>query len=182
MQIYIALKKERKKKKKERKRHERPAKTQIGLGIRPVWSEFSLFAWRKLGSLPSHWAHIEDYDLTGRMPRLIWVFAGRKDHFVGSVMRRLIYFRRAFAFKLKCSCWKEKCRCVDIFCEISPKYLNVIIQIYQFKTAIIVSQIYIFCSQKQGTDRLFPLVNAMKESDYIVCRKFIYSWTWICKF
>ena len=26
----------------------------------------------------------------------------------------------------------EKCRCVDIFCEISPKYLNVIIQNYQF--------------------------------------------------
>ena len=35
-----------------------------------------------LGSLPTHWAHIEDYDQTGRMPRLIWVFAGRKDHFV----------------------------------------------------------------------------------------------------
>ena len=29
----------------------RPAKTQISLGIRPVWSESSLFAWRKLGSL-----------------------------------------------------------------------------------------------------------------------------------
>ena len=37
-----------------------------------------------------------------------------------------------------------------------------------FKTAIIVSQNSKFCSQKQGTDRLFPLVNAMKESDYIV--------------
>ena len=37
----------------------RPAKTQISLGIRPVWSELSLSAWRK------------------RMPRLIWVFAGR---------------------------------------------------------------------------------------------------------
>ena len=39
-----------------------------------------------------------------------------------------------------------------------------------FKTAIIVSQNYKFCSRKQGTDRLFPLVNAMKESDYIVYR------------
>ena len=29
----------------------RPAKTQISLGIRPVWSESSLSAWRKLGSL-----------------------------------------------------------------------------------------------------------------------------------
>ena len=58
----------------------RPAKTQISLGIRPVWSVFvvrmndhfvlsyplralqrrwsgsSLSAWRKLGSLPTHWA------------------------------------------------------------------------------------------------------------------------------
>ena len=62
----------------------------------------------EIGSSPTHWAHIEDYDQTGRMHRLIWVFAGRKDHFVGLVMRRLIYFRRTFAFKLKCSCWKEK--------------------------------------------------------------------------
>ena len=30
-------------------------------------------------------------DQTGRMPRLIWVFAGRTDHFVGFVMRWLNY-------------------------------------------------------------------------------------------
>ena len=30
-----------------------------------------------LGSLAPHWAHSEDSDQTGRMPRLIWVFAGR---------------------------------------------------------------------------------------------------------
>ena len=35
----------------------RPAKTQISLGIRPVWSESSLSAGRKLGSLATHWAH-----------------------------------------------------------------------------------------------------------------------------
>ena len=57
--------------------HVRPAKTQISLGIRPVWSESSLSAWRKLGSFATHWAHSEDSDQTGRMPRLIWVFAGR---------------------------------------------------------------------------------------------------------
>ena len=55
----------------------RPAKTHISLGIRPVWSESSLSAWRKLGSLATHWAHSEDSDQTGRMPRLIWFFAGR---------------------------------------------------------------------------------------------------------
>ena len=55
----------------------RPVKTQISLGIRPVWSESSLSAWRKLGSLATHWAHSEDSDQIGRMPRLIQVFAGR---------------------------------------------------------------------------------------------------------
>ena len=55
----------------------RPAKSQISLGIRPVWSESSLSARRKLGSLATHWAHSEDSDQFGRMPRLIWVFARR---------------------------------------------------------------------------------------------------------
>ena len=55
----------------------RQAKTQISLGIRPVWSESSLSPWRKLGSLATHWAHSEDSYQTGPMPRLIWVFAGR---------------------------------------------------------------------------------------------------------
>ena len=55
----------------------RPAKTQISLGIRPVWSESSLCAqWVAKG--PSFLrADSEDSDQTGRMPRLIWVFAGR---------------------------------------------------------------------------------------------------------
>ena len=54
-----------------------PAKIQISLGIRPVWSESSLSTWRKLGSLATHLVHSEDSDQAGRMPRLIWVFAGR---------------------------------------------------------------------------------------------------------
>ena len=69
----------------------RPAKTQISLGIRPVWSESLLSAWRKLGSLATHWAHSEDSDQTGRMPRLIWVFAGCTCHFVGFVTMQLIF-------------------------------------------------------------------------------------------
>ena len=36
----------------------------------------SLSAWRKLGSLATHWVHSKDSDQTGQMPRLIWVFAG----------------------------------------------------------------------------------------------------------
>ena len=58
----------------------RPAKTQISLGIHPVWSK--VFAVRmkkkkKIGYLATLWAHSEDSDESGRMPRLIWVFAGR---------------------------------------------------------------------------------------------------------
>ena len=61
---------------KPTKWHMRPAKTQISLGIRPP-SLIRVFAVRmKLGSLATHWAHSEDPDQTGRMPRLIWVFAG----------------------------------------------------------------------------------------------------------
>ena len=65
------------------------AKTQISLGIRQIWSEPSLSAWRNIGS---HWAHSEDSDQTGRMPSLTWVFAGRTGHIVGFVILRLIYF------------------------------------------------------------------------------------------
>ena len=39
---------------KPRKWHVHPAKTQISLGIRSVWSESSLSAWRKRGSLATH--------------------------------------------------------------------------------------------------------------------------------
>ena len=54
-----------------------PAKTQISLGIRPVWSESSLCAqWVAMDPRFLH-ADSEDSDQTGRMPRLIWVFAGR---------------------------------------------------------------------------------------------------------
>ena len=55
----------------------RPAKTQISLGIRPVWSESSLCSkWIAKDTSFLH-ADSEDSDQTGRMPRLTWVFAGR---------------------------------------------------------------------------------------------------------
>ena len=69
----------------------RKAKTQISLGIRPVWSKSSLSAWRKFGSLVTHWAHSEDSGQTGRMPRLICL-RWAHSHFVGFVMTRLIFF------------------------------------------------------------------------------------------
>ena len=39
---------------KTNKMRVRPVKTQISLGIRQVWSESSLSAWRNLGSLATH--------------------------------------------------------------------------------------------------------------------------------
>ena len=55
----------------------RPAKTQISLGIRPVWSESSLCA-KWVATDPSFlYADSEYSSQTGRMSRLIWVFAGR---------------------------------------------------------------------------------------------------------
>ena len=54
----------------------RPAKTQISLGIRPVWSESLMCAhWVAKDSSFLH-AYSEDSGETGQMPRLIWVFAG----------------------------------------------------------------------------------------------------------
>ena len=55
----------------------RPVKTQISLGIRPVWSGSSLCAQWVAKDLNFLHADSEDTDQTGRMPRLIWVFAGR---------------------------------------------------------------------------------------------------------
>ena len=63
------------------------------LRLRSAWAfaqseQSSLSAWGKLGSLATHWVHSEDSDQTGRMPRLICVFAG-PTHFVCFVMSRL---------------------------------------------------------------------------------------------
>ena len=63
------------------------AKTQISLGIRPVWSESSLSVWRSIGTAATHWAHSEGSDQSG----LIWVYAGRTCHFVGFVVMWLIF-------------------------------------------------------------------------------------------
>ena len=62
-----------------------PAKTQIILGIHPVWSESLLSAWWKLWSLSSHWGHNEDWSdwADGLSPRRV------HRHFVVFVMRQL---------------------------------------------------------------------------------------------
>ena len=77
---------------KTNKMNVRPAKTRISLGIRPVWSESSLSAWRKLGSLTIHWAHSEDSDQTGLSLR--WVHT----HFVGFLMSWLGQIRKSYCY------------------------------------------------------------------------------------
>ena len=69
---------------KSTKWYVRPAKTQISLAIRPVWSEPSLCAqWVAKGSVLLQ-ADSETSGQSGRMHRLIWVVAGSTRHFVGS--------------------------------------------------------------------------------------------------
>ena len=70
----------------------RPAKTQISLGICPVWSQ-SLLCAQWVAKDPG-FLHVnsEDSDQTGWMSRLIWVCAGCTDYF-GFVMRRLISWK-----------------------------------------------------------------------------------------
>ena len=73
---------------KPTKWHVGPAKTQIS----PGGSESSLCdQWVATDPTFLH-ADSEDSDQTGRMPRLIWVFAGRTCHFVGFVLMRLIWW------------------------------------------------------------------------------------------
>ena len=69
----------------------RPSKTQIGLGIRPVWSKSSLCAqWIARDPSFLH-ADSEDSDQTGRMPRLFWVFARRTATFLVLSCRGSLY-------------------------------------------------------------------------------------------
>ena len=72
----------------------RPAKSQISLGIHPVWSVFAVCSKASQGP-QGFFMRTAKTDQTGRMPRLIWVFTGRTDHFgctdhfVGFVMRQI---------------------------------------------------------------------------------------------
>ena len=69
-------------------------KPQISQGIRPVWSESSQRAQWVAEGPRFLYADSEDSDQTGRMPRLIWVFAERTGNFVGFVIRRLKFLNK----------------------------------------------------------------------------------------
>ena len=69
--------------------HTQSVKTQISLGICPVWSESLLSAHWVAKVQRFLYGYTEDSDQTGQMSSLIRVFTGRTGHFVGFVMLRL---------------------------------------------------------------------------------------------
>ena len=89
--------------------------------LRPVWSESSLSAWRKLGSLATHWAHSKDSDQTGQMPRLIWVFAGCTCHYAGFVTRWLIFVTER---NIKMVISESFCLCTVFDCGLHMGYIS----------------------------------------------------------
>ena len=94
--------------------HVRPAKTQISLGIRPVWSESSLCAqWVAKDPSFLH-ADSKDSDQSGRMPRLIWIFAGRTATLLvlsrGSSLDAVLSVCVPFRFRLGNRRIRQRCR------------------------------------------------------------------------
>ena len=91
--------------------------------LRSVWSSAWTFA-KSVESLccpheetlAIHWAHSEDSDQTGWMPRLVWVFAGRTHHFVGFV--RLPVTRHQQSLATTCIKWARPWENVSyVICE-----------------------------------------------------------------
>ena len=91
----------------------RPTKTQISLGIRPVWSELSLSAWRKLGSLATHWAHTEDSDQTGRTLILL-VLSCHGSYFPTLLINHswMLFEKGFWVYRMFGQFWQEK---INIF-------------------------------------------------------------------
>ena len=71
---------------KPTKWHVHPAKTQISLGIRPVWSVF-VVRMKKLGSLTTYWAHGEKLWSDWADAQADLILRWTHSHFVDFVMR-----------------------------------------------------------------------------------------------
>ena len=86
---------------KPTKWHMRPAKTLISLGIRPIWSEYTLCAQWAVKDPNFLHADSKDSNQTWWMHSLIWVLAGRTYHFDRFAMRwsilLFVYFRFTWA-------------------------------------------------------------------------------------
>ena len=83
---------------------ERTVKTLIRLGGCPGWSVF-VVRMKKAWVLSYLLSTSEDSDQTGRMPRLIWFFAGHTGNFVVFVMRRLIRHALVYYYT-SCNEWR----------------------------------------------------------------------------
>ena len=75
-----------------------PVKTPISLGIRPVWSVCAVCMMKPWVLSSTHWAHSEDSDQTGRMPRLIESSLGAHSfcHVVSQILSK-------FYFQIPCN-------------------------------------------------------------------------------
>ena len=78
--------------------------------LRSAWAsaqsdQSSLSAWRDLGPLATHWAHSENSDQSGWMPRLIRVFAGSS-----LILLVLSWGGSFFSIFLRSFCWPTSCR------------------------------------------------------------------------
>ena len=129
---------------KPTKWHVRPAKTQINLGIRPVWSESSLSTWGKLKSLAIIKVHGEASGQTGWMPRLILVMrrlillyftcVNNNDFYYFEAFHFLKLFEKARVFIYPCTCMSpfimSDCRRVAILTFFFHDGLRVSLFIY----------------------------------------------------
>ena len=99
--------------------HMHPAKTQISLCIRPIWSESS-HCTQWIAEDPMFlYADREDSDKTLQMLRLMSVFAGRKGYFVGFVVWRLIYFLIEISYNISSSNRKLVFEIWDILSQLN---------------------------------------------------------------
>ena len=100
-------------------------------------------------------ADSEDSDQTGRMPRLIWVFAGRTCHFVGFVMRQLKWrwssskLSNCHPFNATLTAKSRLCNRkhgTTFMTEFWCWWSNFIISDVVFWTATVISRFRFFCS------------------------------------
>ena len=75
---------------KSTKWHVRPAKARNSLGFRPVWSETSLSAWRKLLFLATHWVgECPDWSESSLGAKLFWWFCHEAAQIIHNYMNLL---------------------------------------------------------------------------------------------
>ena len=151
-----------------------PGKTQISLGIRPVWSQSSLSAWRKLGSLATHWAHSEDSEQTGRMPRLSWVFNGRTGHIVGFVVLQLRYKVMKGEYQPECLLRNVKYCLWNVWSLPSPPEINTEIWAASWNTTNVLIKWDIMMLIKCHTCWLVGFLNVLYHSSLRAGTQFVY--------